>query len=191
MLSTILQIGSLAGLITFLWKVFEEVNTYLFIKVEVKTTDNNLSIFTQIENKNRLLSKKITHAFIIISHEDFDIVEAGHRIAAKANIADKIKHSDDFLVFPKDKSYNIDNHILFTPLPFYYSENISIADEILTYNIPINVKALENGIYSVRFFLFGEDNWFYRRLHRSTQDLLYVNHAPLIIDSNVQTVENQ
>ena len=50
-------------------------------------------------------------------------------------------------------------------LPFYYSENIGVADEDLTYSALIDTSKLQaNSGYEARFFITTG-----KRLHRSTQ----------------------
>lgn len=61
------------------------------------------------------------------------------------------------------------------PLPFYYSENVRIGNENPGYsymfdnNITNDGVILEEGKYSVRFFIFCKG-----KLHRSTADALVV-----------------
>ena len=56
------------------------------------------------------------------------------------------------------------------PIPFYYIENIDIADETLTYRVPINIENfVPSTPYAVRFYLFAAN-----RLHRSTQDTFLI-----------------
>jgi hypothetical protein len=56
-------------------------------------------------------------------------------------------------------------------MPFFYSEQVAIGDEQLTYRCFIDTKNMQKGKpYSIRFFVFGKS-----RLHRSTQDMFVLN----------------
>jgi len=81
-----------------------------------------------------------------------------------------INSTNDFEKLNSEKTIYLDRQIAFIPLEFYYSENIDIADEELTYRCFLDKEKLEKGQYSVRFYLFGQ-----KRYHRSTQDLLIIN----------------
>jgi hypothetical protein len=170
--SIILKIGGLAGLITFFWKIIEEFKSYLFIKVEVKSIDSNYSVFTQVQNTNRLFSKKIHNAFLIISPEQEHLIHSGKTIAQFFKLKMSINDTNSFRNFPKAETtpVYIDKKVVFVPLNFYYSENIDIADEQLTYTSFIDKTKLNKGQYSVRFYLYGKC-----RYHRSTQDLLIIS----------------
>ena len=169
-LSGIKLIGGLAGLVALGWKIFEELKSYLRIKVEVKTEGDNYSVLTEIENANKISSKKIDNAFILISPEKGNLIKAGKSVAERLNINEAIESTDEFKFLVSNESIYIDNRIIFIPLEFYYDENIDIADEKLTYRCFIDKTKLNKGQYSVRFYIYGE-----KRYHRSTQDLLVIS----------------
>jgi hypothetical protein len=61
-------------------------------------------------------------------------------------------------------------HRAIIPISFYYSENVNIGDETLSYRAPISLKGFDPATpYAVRFFLFAPG-----RLHRSTQDTFII-----------------
>lgn len=163
-------IGGLAGLIALGWKVFEEMKTYLRIKVEAKKDGDNYSVLTEIENANKISSKVIENAFLLISPERGDLIQAGQRIASELKINHVINSTNDFEYLTTDSSIYVDNKFAFIPLNFYYSENVDIADEKLTYRSYIDKTRFDKGQYSVRFYIYGE-----KRLHRSTQDLIVIS----------------
>jgi hypothetical protein len=47
------------------------------------------------------------------------------------------------------------------PLPFYYEENVDVADEALSYEHVIDCEEFPVGTYGVRFYIEGRP-----RLHR-------------------------
>lgn len=160
-------VGGLAGLIALGFKLIEELRGYLKIKVLVKNNTSNFCIGTEIENTSRMCKKKITNAFIIISEENLNIIEAGIRIARQLNLNKDIRTTNDFENLKADQPIYINQEIAFIPLDFYFSENIRFGDEKLTYSCSIDKTQLKSRNYSVRFYIYGEN-----RLHRSTQDLL-------------------
>lgn len=164
------KIGSFAGLVTLIWKIVEERNTYLILKVETKKVDGEYSVLTQIQNSNKIAAKKIDNAFLIISPENESLIPVGQRIAQRLHINEDFTTTNDFKKLFGEESIYIDKEVVFIPLSFYYSENVDIADEQLTYRCSVDKEELAKGTYSVRFYLFGED-----RLHRSTQDLLVIS----------------
>jgi hypothetical protein len=162
--------GGMAGLFTLGWKILEEFKTYLRLKVEVSFDNKRYTVLTEIENNNKLKNKKIENAFLLISPEKSDLISIGKAVAENLQISQKITSTNNFEYLRSDKPLYLNNKIAFIPLNFYYAENIAIGDEKLTYRCSIDANQLEKGIYSIRFYIFGE-----RRYHRSTQDLLSID----------------
>ncbi len=63
---------------------------------------------------------------------------------------------NNFKNLKSDNIIYIDYNIVFIPLTFYYSGNIMIGDERLTYRSSLDKKQLRDGNYSVRFFVLVE-----------------------------------
>jgi len=162
-------VGGLAGIIALTWKVFEEFKVFLRIKVETQNENNKYTVLTEIENTSRFFNKKINNAFVIASKEDADLIEIGKKIGENLNVNAEINCTNDFEEFQSDRALYIDKEIAFIPLEFYYSENIGIGDEKLTYRCSIDNSNFESGNYSVRFFIYGN-----KKYHRSTQDLIII-----------------
>lgn len=162
-------IGGLAGLLSLGWKIIEEFNTYLKIKVEASNDNDSYSIYTEIENVNKIIDKKISNAFIIVSPENLKLFSAGQLIANQLKIGLKVYSTTQFEYIKSNGPVYIDKQVAFIPLSFYYDENIRIGDEKLTYRCTLDNNQLDKGNYSVRFFIYGEN-----RLHRATQDLISI-----------------
>ncbi len=162
-------VGGLAGLTALGFKVYEELVGYLKVKVQVDGKDKFYSVLTEIENTSKWSRKKIDNAFLIISPENSDLIETGVKVAKQLNLDDYIENTNDFEKLTGELSVYFDNQFAFIPLDFYYSENIAIGDEKLTYRCSVDKTKLKPGSYSVRFFIYGES-----RYHRSTQDLLTI-----------------
>jgi len=162
-------VGGFAGIIALTWKVFEEFKVFLRIRVETQKENNKYTVLTEIENTSRFFNKKINNAFLIVSKEDADLIEIGEKIGENLNVNTEINCTNVFKEFQTDQEIYIDQEIAFIPLEFYYSENIGIGDEKLTYRCSINNNNLKSGNYSVRFFIYGN-----KKYHRSTQDLIII-----------------
>jgi hypothetical protein len=105
-----------------------------------------------------------------VCREDADLIDVGRRIASELNVGKDIFSTNQFEYLKAHLPIYIDKSIAFIPLDFYYSENINIGDEKLTYRCSIDDTQLTKGNYSVRFYIYGE-----KRYHRSTQDLLKIS----------------
>jgi hypothetical protein len=159
-------IGGISGLITISFKLFEEISGYLKIKVQV-SQDKNICVLTEVENTKKILKKKIENAFLIISPEDKDILEIGNIIAKELRIDKTIESTNQFELFTPENPIYINDTCAIIPLQYYFSENIHIADETLSYCCSVDKTKFSKGNYSVRFYIFCKG-----RYHRSTQDLL-------------------
>jgi hypothetical protein len=172
LLEGIKLVGGLAGFTALGFKIYEEVTGYLKIKVQVNSNDNIYSVLTEIENSSKLSSKKIDNAFLIISPETSDLIATGVSIARQLNVDDYIENTNDFEKLIGNQPIYFDNQFAFIPLDFYYSENIGIGDEKLTYCCSVDRTQLHAGSYSVRFYIYGG-----KRHLRSTQDLLTITNV--------------
>lgn len=165
-------IGGIAGIVALALKFFEEMYGYLRIKVEVKNENNQYAVFTEVENISRWSRKEISNALLIITPENSGLLGAGNRIAQQLGIEIRVNCTNDFEHFKSEVPIYIDRSIALIPLSFYYSENIAIGDEKLTYCCSVEKNKLNPGRYSVRFYIFSKG-----RYHRSTQNLLTIDDA--------------
>ncbi len=165
-------LGGLAGFTALGFKIFEELAGYLKIKVQVNSKDNIYSVLTEIENSSKWSSKKIDNAFLIISPETSNLIETCVCIARQLNLDVNIEDTKDFEILISEQAVYFDEQFAFIPLDFYYSENIRIGDEKLTYCCSVDRTQLQVGSYSVRFYIYGGN-----RYHRSTQDLLTITNV--------------
>jgi hypothetical protein len=168
-LETIKLIGGLAGLTALGFKIFEEMNGYLKIKIEANNENDRCYVRTEIENTSKWSRKNIDNAFIIVSPGNGDLIESGQLIAQCLGIKARIENTNDFGKLISSQSIYYKEQYAFIPLDFYYSENIAIGDEKLTYCCSIDNTQLQVGCYSVRFYIYQKN-----RYHRSTQDLMMI-----------------
>jgi hypothetical protein len=157
--------GGLAGLVALAWRVVDEFGSHLRISVKVDgPKDGWITVLTSVENKGNR-RKDIAYALLVIGPISESPVETAQILARILEYKGRLNFTNDLSEFVLDKS-EIHQSRAMIPLSFYYQENISIADETLTYRVPVPIKDWETQApYAVRFFLFPRN-----RLHRSTQD---------------------
>ena len=161
-------IGGILGIIAFLWKIWDVVSSYLHISVQVSKTENMASVKTQVQNKS-LRGKSLTKALLLIGPENEDPLETANYISKEIGQGIDFEYTNDIEFLQARVPIYSDNKRALVPLPFFYSEQVRVADESLTYRASLDLSKLEKNLhYSVRFFIFGKN-----RLHRSTQDLFY------------------
>ena len=158
------------------YQYFEEkkrsLENYLDLELNVTQNLSYYSIKTRVLNKSGV-DKRIFYAFVLLTKQDDNII-------AKINslLKTDFLYTNDFVKLNKLIGHNIiinpDTAII--PLPFYYSENVSIGNESpqYTFTFDNNNLKLKKGIYSVRFYIFpGLDEL--HQLHRSTVDSLIID----------------
>lgn len=145
---------------------------FLDLTIETKSMDNIHSIKTQVNNKSGE-KKEIDFSFILITKQEKNILAAVNNILEQNGVDFQISCTNDFNNL-KDfiiKPLIINNEIGIIPLEFYFSENIAIGNESpgYTYSFDNDEIKLNNGIYSVRFFIYPTTGY-----HRSTVDSLII-----------------
>ena len=154
-----------AGFIAFVWRVVDEFGSHLRISLKVEAPkDGWATALTTVENKGNR-SKDILYACLLVGPDAESPIETARTIAALCGYQGMLDYTNDLGTFRVEKPELHGDRALI-PLPFYYSENVDIADKTLSYRVPIAVDSLTPGTaYAVRFFLFAN-----ARLHRSTHD---------------------
>jgi hypothetical protein len=164
-------IGGILGIVAFSWKIIDEFGSYL--RIAVKAEKDNQGILTAlatVENKG-IRRKKITYALVLVGPESENPVKTAAMLATEASSGAQINYTNDIEHLKTDKPVFADEGRAIIPLPFFYSEQVAIGDEQLTYRCFIDTKNMQKGKpYSIRFFVFGKG-----RLHRSTQDMFVLN----------------
>ena len=166
MLEYVTIFGATLGIAAFVWKIWDAFANYLHIALDVVEcgTDYVLAKVT-VENRS-LRPKRIDNALLLVGPEDDDPIECFNVVAAANGIGIKALETDDIAEFQSERSLHAQGGRAVIPLPFFFLENVRIADERLSYRAPIRLDKMNSGNpYSVRFFVWGK--W---RLHRSTHD---------------------
>ena len=146
---------------------------YLDILIDIKTSKPFYSIKTQVLNKSGD-NKDIAFAFLLITKQEADIIFCANELLKHYDSPRHFKYSNNFVQFVKvvKEPLFLDNQMGIIPLEFFYEENIQIGNEspAYTFTFKNEPKCLDNGIYSVRFFIFPKDGY-----HRSTVESLIIS----------------
>ncbi|MCC9065876.1 hypothetical protein [Flavobacterium piscisymbiosum] len=145
---------------------------YLDLTIDIKSIDTFHSVKTQVVNKSGE-DKEIDYSFLLITKQDENIIEKTQSILQYLDLNLKITCTNNFNYFKNyiPEPLFINNSIGIVPMEFYFSENIAIGNENPSYTYSFNndkIK-LQEGIYSVRFFIFPKEGY-----HRSTVDSLII-----------------
>ncbi len=157
--------GAAAGLAALIWRLFDEAFSYLRISVKADDPSEGwASVLTSVENKSSR-PKTLKNTFLLVGPEEEAPLETAKLLLNCMDSPMELHCTNDLsMIFAKAPVYSGGRALI--PLPFYYSENVGIGDETLTYRAVIKAsKLLSDTPYSVRFFLFTNG-----RLHRSTHD---------------------
>lgn len=155
---------------------FEDLETkkkdYLDLNIKTKYFNEFNSIKTQVVNKSGE-DKEIAYSFLLITKQEDSIILKVQEIAQYLNVDLNINSTNDFIKIKNHiaEPIFINNTIGVIPLEFYFSENIGIGNEnpSYTYSFNNNKIKLQEGIYSVRFFIYPKEGY-----HRSTVESLII-----------------
>ncbi|MEI7509408.1 MAG: hypothetical protein WCJ62_08075 [Flavobacterium sp.] len=165
-----------------------------FLKIYISATlkDSFLSINTRVKNKT-YEDKKIFAAFLIITKQSEDIVSEVNKYLNQSFI-----DTNSFLNLSTYKTL-IKEDFAFIQLPYYYSENLRVGNEHLSFSIAgienTNINNLNKNIYEVRFFIYRKFN-FLNPYHRCVQTC-FVSDSKLnslfidLPEAGVEMLKNQ
>lgn len=173
MLDILKVIGAFLGTLSFCWQVWNLFASYLYIDLSVDPDDCGI-IFAKaiVENKSQK-DKKIDNALLLVGPEEELPTDTFNSLAKFAKLAFSVKSTDEIAKIRLNDSIYDEVGRAVIPLPFFYSENIAIGDERVSYRAPINSSKINRGKpYSVRFFL-----WVAGRYHRSTHDSFLIKET--------------
>ena len=153
-------VGAVTGCIAlyFTWRDRRKSYLHIHLKVEVMR-ENYVTALVTVENRT-VKRNDLCNASLLIGPENEDPGETvrllGFGVSSTNELAEiqtgqKIEGKDGRSIIP---------------LPFFFDENLAIADETITYRCPINSENIQPGItYSVRLFVKPKTGY-----HRTTQD---------------------
>ena len=162
-------LGAITGTAALVWRIIDEVGSFLRISLKVEAPkDGWTTALTTVENKGNR-PKKISYAILLIGPKSECPIDTARSLASKVGHSRPLQFTQDLEHFVVSAPVVAGDRALI-PLPFYYIENVDIADEMATYRAPVNVENFTPVTpYAVRFFVFAA-----RRLHRSTQDTFII-----------------
>lgn len=166
-----------------LWKYWEDKRVLNekalkneFDSVKLKININYVNYIIPIIDTTVLndvsIDKGIFHSFLLITKKDDD---THFMRQANQNLETNFKCTND-LIGTSPFIKRLAQGFAYIPLPFFYSENLKVGNEILqfSYSLSINelaiIKPNQNTTehYEVRFFIFRDDGGY----HRSTESAL-------------------
>jgi hypothetical protein len=169
--------GGTLGIITFLWRVWDEFGSYLLLGIEIKTDVPGYAVaVARVENSGRR-KKSLSAAFLLMGPFDEEPVQTYNKIAASAGLAEA-RYTNDILRSNASRALVIDKGMRqLIPLPFFTKENVSVGDEKLACSVPIKLEPVHYaGPHSVRLLVGADAGWI-PRLHRSVHDIILVDPA--------------
>jgi hypothetical protein len=175
-------LGAITGSVALVWRIVDEFGSFLRISLKVEASkDGWTTALTTIENKGNR-RKKISSAKLLIGPESEDPIEPARILANKASYSGPLNETDDLERF-RESVTSGDRALI--PLPFYYSENVDIADETLNYRAPIGTETFApSSPYSVRFYVFADRRWY-----RLTQDIFIIEKPKPVASSSEGTTQ--
>jgi hypothetical protein len=188
--NTIRDVGIIAGLvislITLIWRIIDEFRSYLLTEIETEVLNAGVMITITIENKS-YRPKAIDKMFLIISQNDFISDEIIEKLTEEAGCPLKIKLTNDLEridVNKFEKGYFDDKGNGILSLPFFYEENVRIADEKLSCRkfIPKETFPEKDKPYFIRLFVFARNYKHFpilNRLHRTNHTLFVIPNESL------------
>lgn len=161
-------IGAALGTLAFIWKILDARKKFLHIDLEVCINGGFVLAKTMVENKSPL-RKKIKKAIILIGPEAENPIDTAKKLFTDQPIV----FTNDIGNIDFDQPKYEENGRAIIPIDFYYSENLSIADERIGYDVPLKTENFAKDTpYAVRFFIFAK-----YRLHRSTEKTFILSES--------------
>ena len=166
--------GGSLGIITFLWRVWDELGSYLFLGIEIRTEVPGYAVVVRVENSG-LRRKSVSAAFLLVGPFDEKPVETYNKIAASAGLA-PARYTNDIMRANVPGPLVIDEGTRqLIPLLFFTKENVAVGDEKLTCSVPIRLEAAHyESPHSVRLMIGADARWI-PRLHRSVHGIILVD----------------
>jgi hypothetical protein len=172
--------GGIAGAITLVWRIIDVFRAYLHIEVTVDKMDGRrVKVRTLVENTNTI-ARKLDGAFLVIGPADEDPEKTAAVIFEHIGEPRKFSTSNEMvsIVTRRIKRNAVvmqdGTGRMIVPLPFYFAENVDIADENLSFEYSIDCERFPIGVHGVRFYIEVSPLLHWRRLHRLVHGLFEV-----------------
>jgi hypothetical protein len=160
------SVGVFFGVVAFLWKVADVFRSYIHIGLILENGGaSKLLAKVTVENKG-VTSKKIENALLLIGPNAESPITTFNTTRSVLGPYSAVNSTNEISVQKFSADIYDGNGRAVIPLPFFYSENIGIADENPACTAPIDLSYFPKpGVYAVRLFVTGQG-----RLHRTTHD---------------------
>jgi hypothetical protein len=156
-------VGAISGIIALAWRAIDEFGSFLRISVKVEQENGFVTVLTVVENKS-FRPKVISYSTVLVCPESENPGIAAKLLARSIGKEVEIKDLNDLETFVVEKEVTFEDRMLI-PVKFFYEGNVDIADETLSYRIPIIANKFRPNVpYAVWFFVYGP------KLYRSTED---------------------
>jgi len=164
------MLGVVLALIQY-WRTTRK-HLHIGLSVDEGIEDGWFRISTEVQNRGEV-ARRVDYAMVLIGPEREDPLKTAEILLGR-----EFECTNDFAEIEEmeavqDASILQQEDRALIPLPFYFSENIDVGDEDLTYDVPVCANEFKhNTPYSARFFIFSKDHY-----HRSTQRMFVVPHT--------------
>jgi hypothetical protein len=160
-------LGGFAGAITLGWRLVDVFKAYLHVELTVdQMGGRKVKLRTMVHNTNTI-ARKLDAAFLVIGPAeeapDETVAALFKKIKEPLNFPDanQMVRAISERIQQDVAPLADDSGRMMIPLPFYYIENVDVADEKLSFEEIIDCAALPAGAYGVRFYIEAAP-----RLHR-------------------------
>lgn len=161
------------GIIALVWRAYDELSAYLKIDIRVKACEKEWLLLRCVVRNDGRRTRELKWACILVGPESesplctvkslLPILQEKFCVPQQT----EIMYLNDLVKLEglRDPVFLTTAGRGLLPLPFFYSENVAISDETVSYEVPIPIGGFpSNQPYSARLFLFPKS-----RLHRTSQ----------------------
>ena len=130
-----------------------------------------MKVRTLVENTNTI-ARKLDGAFLVIGPADEDPERTAAVIFEHMGEPQKFSTPNEMVrIVTKRIKHNAvamqdGTGRMVVPLPFYFDENVDVADEKLSFEYSIDCERFPIGVHGVRFYIEASPLLRWRRLHR-------------------------
>jgi hypothetical protein len=156
-------VGSVAGGITLVWRFYDVWRAYLHIEMTIDSIEGGkVKLRTEVHNTNTL-PRKLDAAFLIVGPAA-ECPDRPATLLLKRSFSDLSEMVGEVSKYVRNNPYhplgdNLGHAII--PLPYYYIEQVDVADERLSFERIIDCARFPPNQYDARFYIEGA-----RQLHR-------------------------
>jgi hypothetical protein len=156
-------VGAITGIIALAWRAIDEFGSFLRISVKAEVENGFVTVLTTVENKS-FWPKIISYSTLLVCPESENPGVAAKLLAGAVGKTVEVKDLNDLEKLVVEEEVAFEDRLLI-PVKFYYEGNVDIADETLSYRVPLPVNKFKAQVpYAAWFFVYGP------RLYRSTED---------------------